>query len=232
MLQQLLAFADVVSIWGGEKAVAAVRAMAPAHARMVTWGHKLSFGHLTAACIQDEKVLEAFARDVCRLDQQACSSPQTLLVETDAQGLSSVAQWLAAHLRHVSPTIPAAEPDMAEQAEITSVVSVARSEQALGLTHEQEDDMGRWRILQDLRPGLRPSPLYRSIWLKPVQRDQLGAQLRPMRPWLQTCGLAADLASTAELSRLLLSAGGSRITRPGEMVDSYLGAPHDGVYAL
>lgn len=232
MLQQLLAFADVVSIWGGEKAVAAVRAMTPAHARMVTWGHKLSFGYLTAACIQDEKVLEAFVRDVCRLDQQACSSPQTLLVETDAEGLSSVAQRLAAHLRHVSPTIPAAAPDMAEQAEITSVVSVARSEQALGLTHVLEDDMGRWRILQDLRPGLRPSPLYRSIWLKPVQRDQLGAQLRPMRPWLQTCGLAADLASTAELSRLLLSAGVSRITRPGEMVDSYLGAPHDGVYAL
>ena len=232
LLQQLLGFADVVSIWGGEKAVAAVRAMAPAHARMVTWGHKLSFGYIAAACVDDDAVLEACARDVCRLDQQACSSPQTLLVETDEQGLHSVAQRLAAQLRQVSPTIPAAAPDMAEQAEITTVVSVARSEQALGLTQVIEDEQGRWRILQDLRPGLRPSPLYRSIWLKPVQRQQLAAQLRPMRQWLQTCGLAADLASTAELTRLLLSAGVSRITRPGEMVDSYIGAPHDGVYAL
>ncbi len=53
-----------------------------------------------------------------------------------------------------------------------------------------------------------------------------------MRAWLQTCGLAAGLASMAPLTRVLLSAGVSRITRPGEMVDSYLGAPHDGVYAL
>lgn len=232
LLQQLLACADVVSVWGGEKAVAAVRAMAPGHARMVAWGHKLSFGYIAAACVADEDVLQAFAQDICRLDQQACSSPQTLLVETDEQGLQAVAQRLAAHLRRVSPSIPAAMPDMAEQAEITSVVSVARSEQPLGLTQVIEDEQGSWRILLDIRPGLRPSPLYRSIWLKPVQRQQLAAQLRPMRQWLQTCGLAADLASMAELSRLLLSAGVSRITQPGQMVDSYLGAPHDGVYAL
>lgn len=231
-LKQLLACADVVSVWGGEKAVAAVRAMAPSHARMVAWGHKLSFGYIAAACVDDEDVLQAFARDVCRLDQQACSSPQTLLVETDEAGLRAVAQRLATHLRHISPGIPAAAPDMAEQAEITTVVSVARSEQPLGLTQVIEDEQGHWRILLDMRPGLRPSPLYRSIWLKPVQRQQLAAQLRPMRQWLQTCGLASDRASMAELSRLLLSAGVSRITQPGQMVDSYLGAPHDGVYAL
>ena len=37
-LRQLFACADVVSAWGGEKAVAAVRALVPAHARLVTWG--------------------------------------------------------------------------------------------------------------------------------------------------------------------------------------------------
>ncbi len=33
------------SAWGGEKAVAAVRALVPAHARLVTWGRKVSFGY-------------------------------------------------------------------------------------------------------------------------------------------------------------------------------------------
>lgn len=231
-LRQIMACADAVSAWGGEKAMAAVRGMVPGHARLITWGHKVSFAYLAADCLQDDAALEGFARDVCRLDQQACSSPQTLMVETDEAGLRAVADRLAALLARVSPTIARQAPDSAEQAEITSVVSVVRCEQALGLTQVIADTAGAWRILLDTRPGLRPSPLYRSIWLKPVQRGELAAQLRPMRAWLQTCGLAAGLASIAPLTRLLLSAGVTRITRPGEMVDSYLGAPHDGMYAL
>ena len=231
-LRQLFACADVVSAWGGEKAVAAVRALVPAHARLVTWGHKVSFGYLAADCLDDDAALEGFARDICRLDQQACSSPQTLMVETDTPGLHAVAARLAALLARVSPQIPGQAPDSAEQAEITTVLSVARCEAPLGLTAITEDPQGQWRIVLDTRPGLRPSPLFRTIWLKPVQRAQLAALLRPMRAWLQTCGLAAGLASMAPLTRVLLSAGVSRITRPGEMVDSYLGAPHDGVYAL
>lgn len=231
-LRQIMACADAVSAWGGEKAIAAVRGLVPGHARLIPWGHKVSFGYLAAECLEDDGALQAFALDVCRLDQQACSSPQTLMVETDAAGLRALAQRLAAHLARLSPTIARQQPDAAEQAEITSVVSVVRCEQALGLTQVIEDSAGAWRILLDERPGLRPSPLYRTLWLKPVQRSELAAQLRPMRAWLQTCGLAAGLASMAPLTRLLLSAGVTRITRPGEMVDSYLGAPHDGMYAL
>ena len=232
LLQRLFAHADVISAWGGEKAIAAVRASAPAQARVVPWGHKVSFGYLAADCLEDAAAIDGFARDICRLDQQACSSPQTLLAETDGPGLEALAARLAEALTRISPTIAGHQPDMAEQAEITTAISVARAEEALQLTRVIEAADGSWRILLDHRPGLRPSPLYRSIWLKSVQRERVGATLRPMRPWLQTCGLATGLASVAQLSRSLLSAGVSRITRPGEMIDSYLGAPHDGVYAL
>lgn len=232
LLQRLFAHADVISAWGGEKAVAAVRASAPAHTRVVAWGHKVSFGYLAAECLDDPEALDGFARDICRLDQQACSSPQTLLAETDGPGLDALAQRLAQALARIAPTIAGHHPDTAEQAEITTAVSVARAEEALQLTRVIEAADGGWRILLDRRPGLRPSPLYRTIWLKSVQREHLGAALRPMRAWLQTCGLATGLASAAPLARSLLSAGVSRITRPGEMIDSYLGAPHDGVYAL
>ena len=232
LLQRLFGHADVISAWGGEKAIAAVRASAPAQARVVPWGHKVSFGYLAADCLEDAAAIDGFARDVCRLDQQACSSPQTLLAETDRAGLEALAERLAEALTRISPTIAGHQPDRAEQAEITTALCVARAEEALQLTRVIEAADGSWRILLDHRPGLRPSPLYRSIWLKSVQRERVGATLRPMRPWLQTCGLAAGLSSTAQLSRSLLSAGVSRITRPGEMIDSYLGAPHDGVYAL
>lgn len=232
LLGQLFGCADVVSAWGGEKAIAAVRSMVPAHARLVSWGHKVSFAYLAADSLADESALEGFVRDVCRHDQQACSSPQTLMVETDEAGLRQLAGRLAALFARISPQIAREQPDMAEQAEITTVVSVARCEQPLGLTQVIEAPDGQWRILLDTRPGLRPSPLYRTLWLKPIERSQLARLLQPMKPWLQSCGLAAGLGSYAALTRLLLSAGVTRITRPGQMLDSYLGAPHDGLYAL
>lgn len=236
LLQTLFAQADAISAWGGEKAINAIKQAAPPGTRVISWGHKVSFGYLAADCLADaalyQQALEGFARDVCRLDQQACSSPQTLFVEADVQGLERFAQDLATSLRRQSPLIPGNIPDMNEQAEITSVVAVAEAEEALGLTRVLRDEHDSWRILVDYRPGLRPSPLYRTIWVKAIQRDEVSHILRPMRTWLQSCGLACTLTSLAPLSRALLSAGVTRIARPGEMVDSYLGAPHDGVYAL
>lgn len=235
-LQALFEHADAISAWGGESAIAAVRKMAPAGARLITWGHKLSFGYVAADALADETArsaaLDGIARDICRLDQQACSSPQTVFIEGDQQQLDAFADALAARLEAISPTIPGQSPDPAAQAEISMVLGVARAEEALGLTRVVEDRSGHWRIIVDHRPGLRPSPLYRSIWLKTIRREELVATLRPMRTWLQTCGLACGLGSLAPLTRALFAAGVTRIARPGEMIDSYIGAPHDGVYAL
>lgn len=235
-LQTLFSHADAISAWGGETAVAAIRRMAPAGARVITWGHKLSFGYIAHEVLSDntalDLALDGFAQDVCRLDQQACSSPQTLFVEGDDAQLQAFADALAHRLAAISPSIPRQPPETAAQAEISMVTGVARAEEALGLVRVLEDPQGSWRIFVDQRPGLRPSPLYRSIWLKAIRRDELVVTLRPMRAWLQTCGLACGRYSLAPLTRALFAAGITRIARPGEMTDSYVGAPHDGVYAL
>jgi phenylacetate-coenzyme A ligase PaaK-like adenylate-forming protein/arsenate reductase-like glutaredoxin family protein len=232
-LQQLFDHADVISAWGGESAIAAVRRTAPTHTKVISWGHKVSFGYVAASHLHDQATIDAIARDVCRLDQQACSSPQTVLVETGTpEALHAFANQLAEALARIAPTIPGATPSDAEQAEITTARCLVSAQQALGLTSMIEDPNGQWRVFIDQRTGLSPSPLYRSIWVKPVKRDTLGQTLRPMRQWLQTCGLAADIHAYAGLTRQLLAAGVSRITRAGEMIDSYTGAPHDGVYAL
>ena len=236
-LSALFERADAISAWGGERAMAAVREAAPPGARLITWGHKVSFAYVAAECLREPALLEAaldgVATDVCRLDQQACSSPQTLFVEADREGVERFATALAERLAVRSPEIPGQAPEGAEQAEITSVTAVARAEEALDLTRVIEDPAhGRWRILVDHRPGLRPSPLYRTLWVKGLEREAIIGTLRPMRAWLQSCGLACGLSSLATLSRRLFAAGVTRIARPGQMVDSYAGSPHDGVYAL
>ena len=238
LLHKIFEYADGISAWGGEKAIAAVRQAAPEGTRIISWGHKISFSYVARECLKPgsrerQTALRGAARDVCRLDQQACSSPQTIFVESDSAGVKAFAADLAECLTEVSPTIPGQLPGDAEQAELTTVISVARAEEALGLTVVYQDrQAGRWHVLADLRPGLRPSPLYRTVWVKGLARQEITSVLRPMRAWLQSCGLACGMRSLAEISRYLFSAGVTRITRPGEMVDSYIGAPHDGVYAL
>ena len=237
-LQAIFAHADAISAWGGEKAIAAVRQSAPEGARVISWGHKVSFGYVAAECLaagspERAAALRGAATDVCRLDQQACSSPQTIFVEADDEGVAAFAEDLAKTMAELSPTIPGQLPDSSEQAELTTTMSIAHAEEALGLTRVFEDGQaGRWRVIADRRPGLRPSPLFRTIWVKGLSRAEIGATLRPMRAWLQSCGLACGMGSLAEIGRALFGAGVTRVSRPGQMVDSYVGAPHDGVYAL
>lgn len=229
---------DAVSAWGGEQAISAVRDMVPDGTRLIAWGHKISFNYFAADVFEQEtlyrQAIEGTAFDVCRLDQQACSSPQTLWVEGDRACLEQVAEDLAAALRHVAPKVPGKTPDLAEQAEISTVVSIAQAEAGFGVSTVQMSDVGEspWRLLLDERPGLTPSPLYRTLWIRPIVRHEIVRVLRPMRAWLQSCGLACGLGSLPEITRCLLSSGVTRIARPGEMINSYQGSPHDGVYAL
>lgn len=233
-LASVFAHADGVAAWGGEEAIKGVRAMAPASARVIEWGHKISFAYVANGRLDDPEVLGSLAGEVCALEQQACASPQVVYVETDDRRvLEAFAQRLAEVLARLSPTIPRVEPGMLERAEITTVTELARCEAAFGKGGVIEPPDRAWRVLVEHNPGLRASPLFRTIWVKPLPRSGILATLRPLRAYLQTVGLACDLCDLAGLSQLFLTAGATRIRPVGTMLGgSYMGEPHDGVYAL
>ena len=79
---QLCRHANGVSAWGGDTALQAIRLQIPPGCRWIDWGHRISFAYLTPDAASPA-VLDAIADEVCRLDQQACSSPQWLLVDSD-----------------------------------------------------------------------------------------------------------------------------------------------------
>ena len=89
-----------------------------------------------------------------------------------------------------------------------------------------------WRIFIDESDILSASPLFRSIWLKPLSKEKIRSSLRPLKIYLQTVGLSAHANEVEELTKELFLAGVQRVRAIGEMTDSYLGEPHDGVYAL
>ncbi|MFE0172244.1 acyl-CoA reductase [Streptomyces sp. NPDC059002] len=238
-LRLMCAPADAIAVWGGEDAVASVGELAPPGCRLIEWGHKISFAYLTRDAWQDPVALEALAADVCRLDQQACSSPQVVYLDTeDAEEVFAFAEDFAPVLAKASAaalaagTGTAADLSAAEQAEITTAELLARLEQHLGLTKVVAAEDGAWRVLADTRPALTASPLHRSVWVKPLPARDIGATLRPMRRYLQTAAVGGGCADFARLSRALLTAGALRVTPVGAMLDSYDGEPHDGVYAL
>ncbi len=234
LLKAVLAEADGVSAWGSEESVAAVKAMAPPAARFIEWGHKISFAYISREKIADDDILGPLAREICYLEQQACSSPQVVYVETaDRAALLDFGRRLGNAISQVSPLVPSVLPSMQEQAELTAATELVKLDACLEGTALMEPDDRSWRVFVDYAPGLRASPLYRSIWVKPLQREEILQVLRPLRKYLQTVGLASDLASLAELSSLFICAGALRTTQLGRMVGGgYMGEPHDGVYAL
>ena len=229
-MKELLSEADAVAAWGGEEAIRSLRELTPEGARFVDWGPKISFAYFTAGGVNDTE-LEGLARSMCEGDQQACSAPQCVYLETQNETeLKTFAQQLARVLERIAPQIPARTPDRAERSEITVVTRMQELKRALG-----EGDViaaEGWRLLIDPKSSPRPSPLYRSLWVKPIQRENLVATLRPLRRYLQTAGVAATPGETVALMNLMSVAGVLRVTTVAGMMGSYEGEPHDGVFAL
>jgi phenylacetate-coenzyme A ligase PaaK-like adenylate-forming protein len=236
-LERLFQAADGISAWGGEEAVQSIKKVAPSATRVIEWGHKISFVYLTADRMtpsrESDTILEEAAKEVCFFEQQACSSPQCIYVDTDDWSrLEQFGERFAKILDRVSATIPKLEPMSDESGEITLVTELEKQEGCFGKARVIESLKKDWRVLIDARSPLAASPLFRTIWIKPLPRKKIVETLRPMRSYLQTVGVSCSMKDLAELSDSLIKAGAVRIRRIGEMPGSYSGEAHDGVYAL
>jgi hypothetical protein len=173
------------------------------------------------------------AHDICVSDQQACTSPQVVYIDTASEEeLWEAGASIARVLSDVDSQYPAGEPELDEQAEITNTVLVARHEEYLGLTRVWSGPDQRWHVIAETNPALRASPLYRTVWVKPLPRESIVDTLRPMRRYLQTAGIHAADVESIGVAPALFAAGVHRITPVGSMHESYPGEPHDGEYAL
>ncbi|WP_285415450.1 aldehyde dehydrogenase family protein [Pseudomonas sp. efr-133-TYG-5] len=231
-IARLCEAANGVSAWGGETALRAIRSQIPPGCRWIDWGHRISFIYLTADSASPA-ALEAVVDEVCRLDQQACSSPQWLLVDSDeADVLHAIGSGLAEAFSRRSPLWPALTPSLQEACEITTHSEMARLGQSFAGHTGQVWSTPGWRVIWSHDRQLGPSPLFRSLLLKPLPRAQLTGTLLPWRNVLQSAALVCREAEIAELARGLIAAGVTRIAPLGSLHDGYDGEPHDGVYAL
>ncbi|WP_223486838.1 acyl-CoA reductase [Pseudomonas sp. A-RE-19] len=231
-IAQLCATADGVSAWGGETALKAIRQQIPAGCRWIDWGHKISFAYLSPEAASPSS-LDALADEICRLDQQACSSPQWVLVDSnDPTVLRDLGERLAEAFKRRASHWPALLPTDQEASEITTRTAMARLDQCFTDQTGQVWDGAGWRVIWEHHQTLAPSPLFRTVLLKPVPQHLIAESLLPWRTVLQSCALLAPPTETPALVRTLINAGVSRIAPCESIHDGYAGEPHDGVYAL
>lgn len=231
-IAQLCQSANGVSAWGGETALRAIREQLPPGCRWIDWGHRISFAYLTPDAASPQS-LEALVDEVCRLDQQACSSPQWLLVDSDDPAvLEAIGADLAEAFARRAEHWPALLPTVEEASEISTQAMMARLSLSFSTVTGRVWSAPGWRVIWTHDQVLAPSPLFRTLRLKPLPRQQLTEHLLPWRNVLQSCALICDEAQIGELARELIDAGVSRIAPVRAIHDGYSGEPHDGVYAL
>lgn len=231
-IAELCAQADGVSAWGGEKALKAIRQQIPAGCRWIDWGHRISFAYLSPDAASPS-ALDALVDEVCSLDQQACSSPQWVLVDSnDPATLQDLGERLGEAFKRRASHWPALVPTDQEACEITTRTAMAQLDYCFANQSGQVWAGHGWRIIWEHHQTLAPSPLFRTVLLKPVPQHLIAETLLPWRTVLQSCALICSATQTPGLVRTLVNAGVTRIAPCVGIHDGYAGEPHDGVYAL
>jgi phenylacetate-coenzyme A ligase PaaK-like adenylate-forming protein len=231
LLDKVIRLSQGVSAWGGDNALVSIRSKMSAQTSFIPWGHKISFG-LVSSSSGSQKQMEELAADVIDLNQQACSSPQVIFYEcTSENELREFAERLFPFLTHASRLKGALVLDDMERAELQNESLVYQFMESQGEAFMlQADDV---RLYGKMDSELLPSPLNRTIHLRPISKKGLSKTLFHWREYLQTCGLVSkDQMDFLDWSNYLLEAGISRVCLPGKMVQSYAGEPHDGQFAL
>ena len=216
-----LARAGLVVHYGGEDAIAALRARARPDTRFVEHGPRLSFAIIDPAGLDDPA---AAARDLAvataLFDQQGCVSPQLAWILGPPADAAAFAERTADALRDIQDTLPRGRLDPAEAAAIHQLRTHAEFRAIRG------DDIRLWTgeglsftVIADPAPGIDPSCLNRTLIVKAIDSiDSLVRQLHPARRYLQTAGVAGFHGNRLlELATRLGDAGVTRITPVHEM---------------
>ncbi|MBF0313633.1 MAG: hypothetical protein HQK52_09465 [Oligoflexia bacterium] len=233
LLRKVVAPCDGVVVWGGEGALLGVRELVGANTRIIPYGPKISFSYVSrkGACAT---TYEKIASDITQYEQEACSSPQIVFVEAKESErglLLAAAKQMAAALEVCERTTPPRyHPSSNEWAEITMACELHHLESALGMG---EVLRGKgWRVLLSFKSELRSSPLFRTIWVIPLEKSEIHGVLFPYRAYLQSAGVEVAPEELSALAHTLWSAGVTRVTEVGKMHEGYVGEAHDGEMAL
>ena len=229
MHEAMASVVDGAMIWGGEDAVTAVRKLPfPASTRLVVFGPRLSVAAMDGASWTDSGERRAWcqriARDVWQFDQQACSSPQALFLESHT-GHDPVA--FVADLKRAFDEENRAHPRRQIEPALTSAICRARaswlvSDETNQAWFPQSPD---WTIL--LGEGSEIPKPTQGKTLTVLLTDDLAEVISKFDGTVQTLGVAMkDKSREDSIAQIAGFHGVDRVVRIGQM--HTFGSPWDG----
>lgn len=236
LLKQIFFMSDAVSMWGGDVAVNSVRELLPPQKKFIVWGHKISFVYVDFDSFDNEDAMKNIAYECVNGEQSACSSPQVIYLNTNDFGqVKQYAKKFQSYFSQESKRMKFDRPGNSELSELSNVAIVHDLESCLGATIGDnavllEGESKDYRILVENEMNLKASPLFRTVWIRPLPLEHLPAVLFDFRDYLQSAGVVSSNA--IQVIDRLIAAGVTRITVPGKMTDSFSGEAHDGKLAL
>lgn len=231
-LKTLAALADGVVTWGGDAAVLAARGLALPNAKLMEWGHRLSFAYIAGYEDEDHE-LTALARHIAATRQRLCSSCQVIFLDTaSADEAAAFARKFLPLLEAAVKASPYGLPGGGAMASLSG--QSARLERIVdGKTAGETVCWGRGcSVIVRPQTALELSPTEANVLVSPLPRADLLTTLRREKQHLQTAALICCPQDRAELTDLLSRAGLTRITRAGTMSQAFPGEAHDGEYPL
>lgn len=233
-MKRLAAMADGIVVWGGEAAVAAARSLAPVGAKLIEWGHRLSFAYLSGDWQRKTDDLTALAAHIVKTGQTLCSSCQVIYLDTEE--MDEIRTFCNAFL----PYLEAARRkypinDIGAAAEMTLQRYSAELESYLTGKRQAEQNIYRGfqcslTACEDSELAL--SDLFGRLAVKRLPYDSILPVLRRQKGCLQTAGLLCDEEDRARLTDRLIRSGVNRVTSVGHMSATFVGESHDGEYPL
>jgi Acyl-CoA reductase (LuxC) len=231
--------AELVLAYGGNAALAQIRSRIPPHTRFLGYGHKISFGIVTASALGTRKgkaCSELAALDIARWDQQGCYSPQVFYVQTGGAVTPRIfAEQLFTELASLEHTLHRRALSFEEAASLATYRQAHEFEMLNGSKRvvfgEKHD---AWCVVySDEALPLLPGPLNRCILVVAVDSiDELIALIKPQSRYLQTAGVAASPEELLPLAECLGAVGVTRICALGAMTSPQAGWHHDGRFSL
>ncbi len=209
--------ADLVMAHGSDATLLSLQARCPGQTSFVGYGHRVSFGLVTAG----NGVAEAaagFARDALLYDQGGCLSPQTIFVEGGWPETTDFAAKLAQALAEAVLLYPLPVRAASAASTVREARLLASMEEGARLW---SDVALRWTVVARSQREFVPSPTFGVITVQPLATlADLPEAIAPVSAFLQGCAVAGDVHDYIP--------NASYVCRPGEMQAPPLSWRQDG----
>ena len=231
-MKRMADMSDAISVWGGDEAVAAVRRLAPTSAKIIEWGHKLGFAYISGYSDR-EKELSALAEHISATRQLLCSSCQTIYIDTES--MADIHAFCTEFLPYLQRAVNKYPPmSIGEKAEITLLRYNEIIEKAISgsIDSAQLYRGENCALISCTDSELELSPMFCNCNVKRLPQKDILKVLRRKKGYLQTVGLICREEKRDSLTDALAKCGVVRITRSGDMSETFSGEAHDGEYPL